>query len=193
MTDTATAPLSRTVEGRLVPTPGTYQIDVSHTTVDFVARHLMVAKVRGTFRDVQGTLTVGERPEDSSLEVTVAMASVDTREVARDTHLRSADFFDVTNFPTMTYAATAIRPKGDQWIVDGQLTIRGNTRPVALEIEFLGSISDPWGGARIAFSATGEIDREEFGLTWNAAIETGGVVVSKAIKIEIEAELVHQA
>ena len=193
MTETTTAPLSRTVEGRLVPTPGTYQIDVSHTTVDFVARHLVVAKVRGTFRDVQGTLTVGERPEDSSLEVTVRTASVDTREEARDTHLRSADFFDVANFPTMTYAATAIRPKGDQWIVDGQLTIRGNTRPVALEIEFLGSISDPWGGARIAFSATGEIDREEFGLTWNAAIETGGLVVSKAIKIEIEAELVHQA
>lgn len=193
MTDTTTAPLSRTVEARLVPTPGTYQIDLSHTTVDFVARHLMVAKVRGTFREVQGTLTVGESPEDSSLEVTVAMASVDTREEARDTHLRSADFFDVENFPTMTYSATAIRPKGDRWIADGQLTIRGNTRPVALEIEFLGSISDPWGGARIAFSATGEIDREEFGLTWNAAIETGGVVVSKAIKIEIEAELVHQA
>jgi len=193
MTDTTTAPLSRTVEGRLVPTPGTYQIDLSHTTVDFVARHLMVAKVRGTFREVQGTLTVGESPEDSSLEVTVGMASVDTREEARDTHLRSADFFDVENFPTMTYSTTAIRPKGDRWIADGQLTIRGNTRPVALEIEFLGSISDPWGGARIAFSATGEIDREEFGLTWNAAIETGGVVVSKAIKIEIEAELVHQA
>jgi len=193
MTDTTTAPLSRTVEGRLVPSPGTYQIDATHTTVDFVARHLMVAKVRGTFRDVQGTLIVNETPERSSLDVTVGMASVDTREEARDTHLRSADFFDVENFPTMTYVATAVRPKGDQWITEGQLTIHGNTRPVALAIEFLGSITDPWGGARIAFSATGEIDREDFGLTWNAAIETGGVVVSKAIKIEIEAELVHKA
>ena len=190
---TTTAPLSRTVEGRLVPSPGTYQIDVTHTTVDFVARHLMVAKVRGTFRDVQGTLVVGESPEESSLDVIVGMASVDTREEARDTHLRSADFFDVENFPTMTYVATAVRPKGDRWIAEGQLTIHGNTRPVALAIEFLGSIGDPWGGARIAFSASGEIDREEFGLTWNAAIETGGVVVSKVIKIEIEAELVHKA
>ncbi len=192
MTDsTSTAPLSRTVEGRLVPTHGTYQRDATHTPVDFVARHLMVAKDRGTFRKVQGTLIVGESPENSSLDVTVEMTSVDTREEARDTHLRSADFFDVDNFPTMTYVATAVRSKGDDWIADGQLTIHGNTRPVALKIEFLGSISDPWGGARIAFSATGEIDREEFGLTWNAAIETGGVVVSKAIKIEIEAELVH--
>ena len=190
---TTTAPLSRTVEGRLVPSPGTYQIDVTHTTVDFVARHLMVAKVRGTFRDVQGTLVVGESPEESSLDVIVGMASVDTREEARDTHLRSADFFDVENFPTMTYVATAVRPKGDRWIAEGQLTIHGNTRPVALAIEFLGSIGDPWGGARIAFSASGEIVREEFGLTWNAAIETGGVVVSKVIKIEIEAELVHKA
>lgn len=194
MTDTiTTAPLSRTVDGRIVPKPGIYQIDATHTTVDFVARHLVVAKVRGTFRDVQGTLTVGEMPEDASLDITVGMTSVDTREEARDTHLRSADFFDVENFPTMTYVATSVHPKGDHWVADGQLTIHGNTRPVALAIEFLGSISDPWGGARIAFSATGEIDREEFGLTWNAAIETGGVVVSKVIKLEIEAELVHKA
>lgn len=194
MTDTSiSAPLSRTVDGRLVPKAGTYQIDATHTTVDFVARHLMVAKVRGTFRGVEGTLTVGEHPEEAALNVTVAMTSVDTREEARDAHLRSADFFDVENFPTMTYVATAVHPKGDHWIADGQLTIHGTTRPVPLSIEFLGSISDPWGGSRIAFSATGEIDREEFGLTWNAAIETGGVVVSKAIKIEIEAELVLKA
>ena len=193
MTDITNAPLSRTVEGRLVPSPGTYQIDASHTTVDFVARHLMVAKVRGTFRDVKGTLVVDESPERSSLDVTVAMASVDTREEARDNHLRSPDFFDVEKFPTMTYVASSVHPKGDHWVSEGQLTIHGTTRPVELAIEFLGSITDPWGGARIAFSATGEIDREEFGLTWNAAIETGGVVVSRAIKIEIEAELVHGA
>ncbi|HUY07649.1 MAG TPA: YceI family protein [Acidimicrobiales bacterium] len=191
MTNTITpSPLGRTVGGRLVPSSGTYHVDATHTTVDFVARHLMVAKVRGTFRDVQGALTVGETPEDSSLDVTVGMSSVDTREEARDNHLRSADFFDVEQYPTMTYVATGIRAKGDRWVTDGQLTIHGNTRAVELAIEFLGSISDPWGGSRIAFSATGEIDREEFGLTWNAAIETGGVVVSRTIKIEIEAELV---
>lgn len=188
---TITAPLSRTVGGRLVPAAGSYQIDHTHTTVDFVARHLMVAKVRGTFTDVSGTIEVGEEPEQSKLSVTVGMASVNTREENRDAHLRSADFFDVENYPTMTYTATSVRPDGDHWIADGQLTIQKTTRTVPLAIEFLGSVSDPWGGTRIAFSATGEIDREEFGLTWNAALETGGVVVSKNIKIELEAELVR--
>lgn len=192
MSDTEiSAPLSRTLNGQLVPVAGKYTIDASHTTVDFIARHLMVAKVRGTFRDVQGTLVVGDDPANSTLDVTIAVASVNTREEARDNHLRSGDFFDVEQHPTMTYTSSSARPAGDRWIADGQLTIRGVTKSVPLSIEFLGSITDPWGGSRIGFSAEAEIDREEFGLTWNAAMETGGVVVGKTIKIEIEAELVH--
>jgi polyisoprenoid-binding protein YceI len=194
MTDTkATPTLTRTVEGNLVPAAGAFHTDPSHTTVDFVARHLMIAKVRGTFPGVTGVLVVGENPENSTLDVTVEMATVNTRDEGRDTHLRSADFFDVENYPTMTYTSTSVKPSGDRWTTEGQLTIHGVTRTVPLTIEFLGSIADPWGGSRIAFSAQGEIDREDFGLTWNAAIETGGVVVSKVIKIEIEAELVLQA
>lgn len=188
---TISAPLSRSVDGHLVPVAGSYTIDASHTTVDFIARHLMVAKVRGTFSDVTGTLTVGEAPEQSNLDVTIGVNSVSTREEARDNHLRSADFFEVETFPTMTYAASGVRLSGKDWIADGELTIRGVTRTVPLAIEFLGSITDPWGGARIAFSASAEIDREDFGLTWNAALEAGGVVVGRTIKIEIEAELVR--
>ncbi len=185
--------LSRTTTNGHVPNAGTYVIDAAHTTVDFIARHLMVAKVRGTFSGVTGTIVVGEDPTHSTIEVAVDMASVTTRDEARDTHLRSSDFFEVERHPTMTYHASAVKPKGDGWIAEGELTIRGVTKVVPLAFEFLGAITDPWGGSRIAFSATAEIDREEFGLTWNAAIETGGVVVSRNIKIEIEAELVHQA
>lgn len=193
MSDTSTQPTTRTVEGNLVPVAGKFNIDPSHTTVDFIARHLMIAKVRGTFSGVSGIVVVGERPEDSSIEVSVDLATVNTRDEGRDTHLRSADFFDVEKYPTMTYRAAKIRRHGDRWVADGELTIHGVTRALALTFEFLGSVTDPWGGSRIAFSAEGELDREDFGLTWNAALETGGVVVGKAIKIEIEAELVHEA
>ena len=193
MSDLTTAPLTRTVNGRLVPNSGTYRVDSSHTTVDFVARHLMMAKVRGTFAGVTGTLTVGEDPIQSSLEAIIDTSTVNTREEGRDTHLRSADFFDVENHPQMTFRSSSVRPKGDHWVADGELTIRGTTKPLTLDIEFLGAITDPWGGSRVAFSATGELDREEFGLTWNAALETGGVLVGKTVKIEIDAELVLEA
>lgn len=192
MSDT-TATLTRTVDGNLVPSAGTFNIDPSHTTVSFVARHLMIAKVRGTFGAVSGVLVVGEDPQSSSLDVTVEMASVNTRDEGRDTHLRSPDFFDVENFPTMTYKSTSVKPAGDKWKTEGELTVHGVTRTVPLTIEFVGATTDPWGGARVVFSAEADIDREDFGLTWNAALETGGVLVSKAIKIEIEAELVREA
>lgn len=196
MTDTQStqeSALTRTVEGRVVPVPGTYTLDSSHTSVGFVARHMMVTKVRGTFEGVTGSLVVGEDHTAPQLDVTVDVNSISTRDDQRDAHLRSADFFDVEGFPTMHFVATKARPKGEDWVVDGELTIRGTTRPVSLDVEFLGGVVDPWGGSRLGFSASTEINREDFGLGWNVALEAGGVVVGKTVKLEIEAELVHQA
>jgi polyisoprenoid-binding protein YceI len=178
MSDTSTLStpgITREVDGRTIPVAGTYQIDAAHTTVDFVARHMMVSKVRGSFPGVSGSLVV---------------ASVQTREEARDNHLRSEDFFHVERFPEMQYHATSARPAGDGWVVDGELTIKGVTRPVSLEIEFLGAVTDPYGNARLGFSATGELNREDFNLGWNMALEAGGVVVGKTVKLEIESELI---
>ncbi len=193
-TDLTATELTRTVEGRTVPLAGSYRIDPSHTTVDFVARHLMVSKVRGTFPGVSGSLVVADEPTSSSLEVNVDVASVHSRDEGRDAHLRSADFFDVERFPEMRFVAGSARAEGDGWVVDGELTIKGTTRPVSLQVEFLGAIADPWaGGSRIGFSASGEVNREDFGLGWNVALEAGGVVVGKSVRIEIESELVKEA
>jgi polyisoprenoid-binding protein YceI len=184
----------RTVSGIEIPEAGRYQLDASHSEVGFVARHLMVAKVRGRFAEFSGTVDIADDPADSSVEVSIATASVDTRDEQRDGHLRSADFFDVENHPTMTYRSTGVRHvKGSRWSVDGELTLHGVTRPVVLDVTFEGGALDPWGGSRVVFSARAELDREEFGLTWNQALETGGVLVSKKIVIEIEAEAVRQA
>jgi polyisoprenoid-binding protein YceI len=191
-TDETPAGLTRTLEGRVLPLAGSYTIDASHTSVGFVARHLMVSKVRGSFPEVSGTLQVAEDPTASSLEVTVGTASVTTREDQRDAHLRSADFFEVEKYPEMRFAASSARAHGENWVVEGELTIKETTRPVSLEVEFLGAITDPWGGSRIGFSASTEINREDFGLGWNMALEAGGVVVGKTVRIEIEAELVRQ-
>lgn len=196
MTNTATSPeteLTRNLEGRAIPLPGSYAIDASHTSVGFVARHLMVSKVRGSFPEVSGTLQIAEDPGTSSLDVTVGTASVTTREDQRDAHLRSADFFDVEKFPVMRFVSTSARAAGENWVVEGELTIKETSRPVSLDVEFLGAITDPWGGSRIGFSAATEINREDFGLGWNMALEAGGVVVGKTVRIEIEAELVRQA
>jgi polyisoprenoid-binding protein YceI len=188
---TAASALTRSVDGRNVPQPGTYNLDPSHTTVDFVARHLMVTKVRGTFPKVSGTIVVAEQPADSHVEVTIETASVTTRDETRDTHLRSADFFDVEKFPEMRFVSTRVVPEGDDWVLEGDLTIKETTRPVRLNLEFLGAVSDPWGGTRLGFSASAEVNREDFGLGWNVALEAGGVVVGKTAKIEIESELVR--
>jgi polyisoprenoid-binding protein YceI len=172
---------------------GTWQIDPSHSTVGFVARHLMVTKVRGRFTDVDATVTVGDDPTASSVEAVIQTASIDTRSADRDTHLRSADFFDVEQFPTITFRSTAVRAvKGDRWALDGELTIKGVTRPVTLDVEFEGTAGDPWGGQRAGFTAETEIDREDWGLTWNVALESGGILVSKKIKLELEVQLVRQ-
>ncbi|MCU0267463.1 MAG: YceI family protein [Acidimicrobiales bacterium] len=187
-------PGTRTFEGEPIPAPGSFAIDPSHTTVGFVARHLMVTKVRGRFTAFEGSIVVAEEPLASSVAVSIDAASIDTREADRDAHLRSADFLDVESFPTLAFRSTGVtHVKGDDWVVAGELTVRGVTRPVQLELEIDGIVRDPWGNERLAFSAETEIDREEFGLTWNVALETGGVLVGRKVKIEIEGQGVRQA
>lgn len=190
---TPTTPV-RIVDGREIPVPGTYALDPSHSSVGFAVRHLMVSKTRGRFADFAGTVTIADDPLASSVEVEIKTASIDTRDEQRDGHLRSGDFFDVESFPVMTYRSTKVMPDGrNRWLVDGELTIRGVTRKVPLEVNFEGSAVDPWGGVRAGFAAKAEIDREEFGLTWNQTLETGGVLVGKKVSIELEAEAVLQA
>jgi polyisoprenoid-binding protein YceI len=191
-TVTSSTGATRVVEGREIPHAGTWAVDASHTTVGFVARHLGVAKTRGRFSEVSGAAVIGERPENSSVEVSIATASVDSRDEKRDEHLRSADFFDVAQFPAITFRSTGIRADGDGWKLDGDLTIKGVTRPVVLDVEFDGASPDPWGGVRAGFTATTQVDREDWGLTWNVALETGGLLVGKKVKLELEVELVKQ-
>ena len=163
---TTTAPQTRTD----LPAAGSWTIDGSHSSVEFVVRHLMVSKVRGRFEDFHGEIEVAERPEDSKV-----------------------DFFDAEQFPTITFRSTGVRPVGKQWAVDGELTVHGESRPVTLDLEYQGSLTDPFGNDKAIFSASTEIDREEWGLTWNQALESGGVLVGKKAKIEIEVQAVKNA
>lgn len=172
---------------------GTYVIDPVHSHVGFVVRHLMVSKVRGSFDKVEGTIVVGENPVESSVEATIDAASITTREEQRDAHLRSADFLDVERFPVLRFVSTSVVPAGEHWTLVGDLTIRDVTVPVNLELEFNGAGADPYGNDRVGFSATTEIDREAFGITYNMALEAGGVVVGRTVKIELEVEAVRQA
>jgi len=193
MSTTETTTLTRTVDGAEVPAPGTYGLDVSHSSVGFSVRHLMVSKTKGRFADFAGTVTIAEDPLASSVEVEINAASVDTRDETRDGHLRSPDFFDAERFPTITYRSTKVTPAGKgTWTVEGDLTVGDVTRCVPLEVSFEGAAKDPWGGTRIGFTARTELDREAFGLTWNQALETGGVLVGKQVKIDIDAEAIQQ-
>lgn len=184
---------TRTVDGTELPAAGTYELDTSHSSVSFSVRHLMVSKTKGRFTDFAATVTIGEDPLDSAVSVDIQAASVDTRDETRDGHLKSADFFDVENHPTITYRSTKVTPAGSEWKVEGDLTVRGTTLSVPLTVSFEGAAVDPLGNARIGFEAHTELDREAFGLTWNQALESGGVLVGKAVKIDIEAEAVLQS
>ena len=172
---------------------GTYTVDPSHSEVGFTARHAMVTKVRGRFSDVAGTVVLADDASLISVEATIQVASVDTRSADRDGHLKSADFFDVEQFPTMTYRSTSVQVSGDGFVVDGDLTLHGVTKPVQLEVTAEGVATDPFGNARAGFSAEAEINRKDFGLTWNAALETGGVLVSEKIKITLDVSAIKQA
>jgi polyisoprenoid-binding protein YceI len=182
---------SPSTDRSVLPVAGTYAIDPSHSTLGFSVRHLGISKVRGRFAAVEGTITVAENPAASSAVASIPAASVDTRDAGRDEHLRSADFFDVEHHPTIDFRSTGVRQEGSDWKVDGELTIRGTTRPVTLDVEYEGTAIDPWGNTKVGFSATTEIDREEFGLTWNQALETGGVLVGRRITVELEVQAVR--
>lgn len=167
---------------------GTYTIDPAHSRFGFVARHAMVTKVRGAFNDFTGTLTVdAETPERSSADITIQATSVDTRNADRDAHLRSNDFFDMDTYPELTFTATKVEPVGgEHFKVTGDLTVRGVTKPVTLELAYTGAVVDPWGFTRIGFDGQAEVNRKDWGLTWNAALEAGGILVSEHVTIEVE-------
>jgi polyisoprenoid-binding protein YceI len=185
-TNTAT----RTIAGSSVPATGTWDIDPGHTDLAFVGRHLMVTKVRGRFTGVRGAVTIAEDLADSTVDVVIDMASVESGSRMRDDHLRSAELFDVERFPQATFRSVSVDWSGRSGTVHGDLTIHGVTRRVPLEVGFEGHIRDPWGGDRAIFSARARVDREDFGITWNVALDAGGVLVSREIRIEIELETV---
>jgi polyisoprenoid-binding protein YceI len=184
--------VTRMADGAELPAPGRWQIDPGHTELAFIGRHFMLTKVRGRFTGVSGAIQVAEAPGDSTVEITIDMASVDSGSDARDEHLRSADFFDAARHPTATFAGRASGWQGTHGRLEGDLTLRGVTRPVALRAEYLGYAADPWGGHRAVFTATGTVNREDWGLTWNLPLDGGGLLVSKEIRIEIELEAVLQ-
>jgi polyisoprenoid-binding protein YceI len=169
----------------------TWQIDTAHTNVEFAVKHLMISNVKGRFGDVNGTLSGSlEDPADFTLDVTIDTQSVDTRQAQRDAHLRSPDFFDVEKFPTIRFVGKSIKGDvTDEFKLVGDLTIRDVTREVTLDVTNEGSLTDPWGNARIGFSAKTRIDRKDFGLQWNQALEAGGFVVGDEIKISVDVEL----
>jgi polyisoprenoid-binding protein YceI len=194
MTDTNTTPTAtRILAGTELPAPGRWQVDPGHTEVAFIGRHFMLTKVRGRFAGVTGAIVVAEEPGESTAEVTIDMASVESGSQARDDHLRSPDFFDVTRYPAATFAGRTAGWQGTRGQLAGNLTIRGITRPVTLQAEYLGYVADPWGGQRAIFTAQGTLNREDWGLTWNMPLDGGGLLVSKDIRIEIEAEAVLQS
>jgi polyisoprenoid-binding protein YceI len=170
----------------------TWTIDPTHFDVEFAVKHMMIATVKGRFADVKGSVRLDDAGKPEALEVTIATASIDTRQEQRDNHLKSADFFDVAQFPEMRFISTGAERDGSDWKVPGNLTIKGITKPVTLEVTEEGQGRDPWGNERMGVSARGKIDRREFGLTWNAALEAGGFLVGDDIKLTIEGELVKQ-
>jgi polyisoprenoid-binding protein YceI len=170
-----------------------YAVDTAHTTLEFVVRHLMITKVRGRFTAFDGRveLTPGN-DVPVSVTATIDASSLDTREAQRDAHLRSADFFDVEKYPQLRFESTRIDGTPDDFRIDGKLTIHGVTREVTLAATFEGRTNDPWGGTRVGYSAHATIDRKDYGLAWNAALESGGVVVGEQVRIELNVEAILQ-
>jgi polyisoprenoid-binding protein YceI len=172
---------------------GTWTIDPVHSEVGFSVRHMMVSKVRGKFNVFSGDIVTGESPLDSSVTATIDLSSIDTGSPDRDAHIRSADFFEVDTHKTMTYRSTGVRLDGDGYVLDGELTLKGVTQPISLDLELGGFGADPYGGTRTGFTATGELKRSDFGIDFNAALETGGVVVADKVAIHLEIEAVLDA
>ena len=171
---------------------GTWTIDPSHSEVGFSVRHLMVSKVKGNFETFAGTITVGDDPLDSSVTADVDLSSINTRDAGRDEHLKSADFFEVATYPELTFRSTSVAQTGRGFAVTGDLTIKGTTKSVVLDLDFNGVGNDPWGGTRAGFSASTEISRKDFGVDFNIPLDGGGVVVGDAVKVILEVEAVLQ-
>jgi polyisoprenoid-binding protein YceI len=174
---------------------GTYTIDPAHSRIGFVARHAMVTKVRGSFNDFEGSgYFDAEDPSRSHLELTIKTSSIDTGNPDRDAHLRSNDFFDMDNYPEIRFVSTRVETKGaDEYLVTGDLTMKGVTRPVSIEFEFEGGVQDPFGNDRIGFEGTATVSRKEWGINFNVALEAGGVLVSDKVELEFDVSAVKQA
>jgi polyisoprenoid-binding protein YceI len=192
MTDSVSS--TREFEGLQIPAAGTYLLDAAHKRVGFVVRHLMVSKVRGQFAEASATITIGEDPLQSAVSASITTLSIETGQPDRDNHLRSGDFFEAEKYPTIEFRSTGIKSHaGAEFVLDGDLTIKGVTKQVELVVEFEGATTSPYGQAVFGFSASTEIDREDWGLTYNMALESGGVMIGKKVKIEIEGEAIRQA
>lgn len=171
----------------------TYTIDTAHSSVGFVARHMVVSKVRGHFGSFEGSFEFSEgKPETWSAQATIQTASVSTGNEKRDGHLKSPDFFAAEEFPTLSFQSKSVEKQGEHYLLRGEFTMRGVTKPIVLTLEYFGSVKDPWGNDRAGFSARGKVNRKDFGLNWNNLLETGGAVVSDEIEIEIEVEGIHK-
>ena len=183
MTNTPFDPATTVIED----IAGDYTLDASHTRLGFSARHAMVTTVRGAFKEFEGTAHVDTaNPANSKVDVTIKTESVDTGVEDRNAHLRSGDFFEVEKYPTISFASTDVERDGDDWTITGDLTIKDVTKPVTIEFESTGSARDPFGNLRICFEGRTTLSRKDWGLTWNAALETGGVLVSDKIKLEFD-------
>jgi polyisoprenoid-binding protein YceI len=186
------SPPVRVIEGVELPAPGRWLIDPGHAEVGFVGRHLMFTKVRGRFRVVDGFVDIADDPNDSTVEATIGMASVDTGDDTRDQHLRSADLFDVARHSVAVFRGRTHGCSGRHGRLRGDLTLKGMTRPVELEVSYQGAVTDPWGGQRAVFSAVGTINREDWGISWNLPLASGGLLVSKDIRLELELETIRE-
>ncbi len=191
--DTSAQPVSREYNGIQIPVPGTYDLDVNHKHVGFIARHLMVSKVRGEFKDATATIIVAEDPLQSSVTASIKADSFHTGQDQRDGHVKSPDFLHAEQWPTLEYRSTGVKSiDGNEFVLAGELTIRDVTVPVDLKVELDGVTRSPYGKIVFGFSATTEINREDFGITYNMAVEAGGVMIGKTVKIEIEGEAIKR-
>lgn len=184
---------TRMVKGVQVPVAGAWKLDPGHAEVGFVGRHFMFSRIRGRFTRVEATIVIGEDPLDSHVEAVIDMSSVDSGDAARDEHLRSADHFDVKQYETATFRSRSVEwDGGTSGRLHGDLTIKGVTRPITLDVDYLGFACDPWGNEKVAFSARGVIDRTDFGLTWNMVLDTGNLLVSRKIELVLDFEAVRE-
>jgi polyisoprenoid-binding protein YceI len=194
MEQTKEATFTRTIDGVEAPAPGDWVFDPPHTNLMFVARYAMLTKVRGRFQTFEGMFHVAEKPEDSWVELTIDGSSITTDNDTRDNHLRSGDFLDLQNHPTITFRSTKVEVLGDNQLrVTGDLTIRGVTKEIVFDAEYVGVAKDAFGRTRVAFSARTEIERDDWGVSWNMALETGGLLVGKRVQIELEVQALPAA